>query len=49
MNKVNINKIIDELCKIDNKKFTCENISKFLAENPIEIDSIRKYFYSLWV
>jgi cysteine dioxygenase len=43
--KVNIEKLIDGLRQIPEPEFTCDNVYRFLGENPIEIDSIIPYFF----
>jgi cysteine dioxygenase len=43
--KVNIKKLIDGLCRIPEAEFTCDNVYRYLGENPIEIDSISPYFF----
>jgi len=45
MRKVQIDKIIDGLKVISDDEFTCDNIYGFLGENPIDVDSITKYFF----
>ena len=44
MTKINIEQVVESLCEIPNEEFTCDPVYKFLSENPIEIDSIEKYF-----
>lgn len=43
--KVRIEKLIDGLCGIPEKDFTCDNVYQFLGKNPIEIDSISSFFF----
>lgn len=45
MRKYDIRKIVDDLQRIPNEDFTCDNIYQFLGENPIEVDSISRFFY----
>jgi cysteine dioxygenase len=40
-----INDIIAGLRNISDEDFTCDNVYQFLADNPIEVDSITRYFY----
>jgi cysteine dioxygenase len=42
---VKIKQLIDGLCAISNTDFTCDNVYAFLAENPIEVDSISPFFF----
>lgn len=44
MNKVKIENVIEGLCEIPDEEFHCDPVYKFLSENPIEMDSIEKYF-----
>jgi len=44
MKKVNIEHVVEGLCEIPNEEFHCDPVYKFLSDNPIEIDSIEKYF-----
>lgn len=40
-----IEKIIDGLKAIGDDEFTCDNVYQFLADTPVEVDSITKYFH----
>jgi cysteine dioxygenase len=41
-----IEKLIDGLSAIPDKDFTCDNVYQFLSDNPVDVDSITRYF--LW-
>lgn len=43
--KVRIEKVINSLCEIPDKDFTCDNVYQFLGSNPIDIDSISPFFF----
>ena len=45
MSKVKIEKIIGGLCSISENDFTCDNVYQFLAENPVDVDTISPYFH----
>ncbi len=42
---VNIENFIRELCRITDEEFTCDNVYQFLADNPVDVDTISKYFF----
>lgn len=42
---VSVNKLIEGLCSISDEEFTCDNVYQYLGENPVDIDSITKYFF----
>ncbi|MGI8788532.1 MAG: cysteine dioxygenase [Pyrinomonadaceae bacterium] len=42
---ISIEKLTDGLRLISDADFTCDNVYQFLAENPVEVDSIVKYFF----
>jgi cysteine dioxygenase len=42
---VKIDKIIDGLKVISDHDFTCDNVYQFLGENPVDVDSITRYFH----
>jgi cysteine dioxygenase len=42
---VAIGKIIDGLCEIPEADFTCDNVYQFLRENPIDVGTIKPYFF----
>lgn len=43
--KVKIDSLIEGLREIPDSDFTCDNVYNFLGSNPIEIDSISRYFF----
>ena len=45
MQKVSIQNVIDGLTTISDDDFTCDNVYGFLGDNPIDVDSITKYFH----
>ena len=45
MQKVSIQNVIDGLNTISDGDFTCDNVYGFLGDNPIDVDSITKYFH----
>ncbi len=42
---ISIEKLIDGLRSITDADFTCDNVYQFLAANPVDVDSITKYFF----
>lgn len=42
--KVKIESLIEGLCEIPEEDFHCDNVYRFLSDNPVEIDSIEPYF-----
>lgn len=42
--RVGVNKLIDGLCSISDDDFTCEGVHQFLGDNPVEVDTISRYF-----
>jgi cysteine dioxygenase len=46
MKTVQIDSLIDGLTAISDEEFTCDNVYQFLSDNPIDVDSITRYF--LW-
>lgn len=40
-----VDKIIDGLKAFAEDEFTCDNVYQFLGDNPVEVDSITKYFH----
>lgn len=44
MKKVKIQNLIEGLCEIPDSEFHCDPVYQYLSDNPIEIDSISKYF-----
>lgn len=45
MKTVKIETLIEGLRRIPEQEFTCDNVYRFLAENPVDIDSIVPYFH----
>jgi len=45
MQKVSVDKLISGLRSVSEDDWTCEGVYKFLGENPVEVDSIVKYFH----
>lgn len=42
---LHVEKLIDALKSISDDEFTCDNVYQFLGDNPVEVDSITKYFH----
>lgn len=40
-----IQTIIDGLCSFRDDEFTCDGVYQYLAENPVDVDSIAPYFH----
>ena len=45
MKTVKINNLIEGLREIPNEEFKCDNVYQFLAENPVDVDTISPYFF----
>jgi cysteine dioxygenase len=45
MKTVQIENLIQGLRQIPDADFTCDNVYQFLAENPVDVDSITQYFF----
>ena len=45
MHPIKIDNLISGLKSISDDDFTCDNVYQFLGENPIDVDSITKYFF----
>ncbi|MEZ5346984.1 MAG: cysteine dioxygenase family protein [Pyrinomonadaceae bacterium] len=45
MKTIKIDKLIEGLCDIPDSDFHCDPVYQFLADNPIDIDSISRYFF----
>lgn len=45
MKTVQINDLISGLKSVSDDEFTCDNVYQFLSDNPIEVDSITRYFH----
>lgn len=42
---ISVEKLIDGLCAIPDAEFTCDNVYQFLAENPVDVETIAPYFF----
>jgi predicted metal-dependent enzyme (double-stranded beta helix superfamily) len=42
---VKVEKLIDGLRSLTDDEFTCDNVYEFLGENPLDVDSITRYFF----
>src|SRR4051812_48831913 len=42
---VSVEKLVDGLCAISDEEFTCDNVYRFLGENPVDVNTISRYFY----
>ncbi len=40
-----VEKLIDGLTSINDEEFTCDNVYQFLGDNPVDVDSITRYFH----
>jgi len=45
MKTVKVEKLIEGLCAISEEEFTCDNVCHFLAENPVDLNSIAAYLH----
>lgn len=45
MKTVKIENLIEGLCEIPDEQFRCDPVYQFLAENPVDVDSIKPYFF----
>jgi cysteine dioxygenase len=45
MKTVKVENLIEGLRQIPDADFTCDNVYRFLAENPVNVDSIERYFH----
>jgi cysteine dioxygenase len=45
MRTVSIESLIGGLKSISDKEFTCDNVYEYLGRNPIDVDSITRYFF----
>jgi cysteine dioxygenase len=45
MQRVKVDTLISGLTSIPDDDFTCDNVYEFLGENPVEVDSITRYFH----
>jgi cysteine dioxygenase len=42
---VSVNKLIDGLCSLPEEGFTCDGVYNFLADNPVDVETISPYFF----
>jgi len=42
---ITVEKLITGLNNISEDEFTCDNVYQFLGDNPVDVDSISKYFF----
>jgi cysteine dioxygenase len=45
MERLKVEKVIGGLKEISDSEFTCDNVYDFLSKNPVDVDSITKYFF----
>ena len=45
MKTVKIENLIEDLRRMPEEDFTCDNVYRFLAENPVDVDSITPFFF----
>jgi cysteine dioxygenase len=45
MQKVSINSLVNGLREIPDPEFLCQNVYDFLSENPVDVDSITRFFH----
>lgn len=45
MKTVKIENLIEGLRRISDEDFTCDNVYQFLAENPVDVDTIAPFFF----
>ena len=45
MKTVKIHNLIEGLCEIPDAEFQCDTVYQFLAENPVDVETIEKYFH----
>jgi len=45
MKTVKIENLIEDLRRMPEEDFTCDNVYRFLAENPVDVDSISPFFF----
>jgi cysteine dioxygenase len=38
-------RLIEGLCSLTDAEFTCDNVYQFLGENPVDVDTISRYFF----
>jgi len=45
MNRIRIENLVEGLRAIPDAEFVCDNVYQFLGQNPVEIDSITRFFH----
>lgn len=45
MRKIDIQMLVEGLCEIPDAEFDCDNIYEYLSANPVDVDSITRFFY----
>ena len=45
MKTVKIENLIEGLCEISDADFTCDNVYQFLAEHPVDVETIAPFFF----
>ncbi len=45
MKTVKIENLIEGLCAIPDAEFVCDNVYRFLAANPVDVETIKPYFF----
>lgn len=45
MKRVKIENLVEGLCEIPNDEFHCDPVYQYLSENPVDLDSVSKYFH----
>lgn len=45
MQKISIENLVEGLRSIPDEEFVCDNVYQFLGQNPVEVDSITRFFH----
>jgi cysteine dioxygenase len=45
MKAISVHNLIDGLRSISDEEFTCDGVYQYLGENPVDVDSVAKYFH----
>jgi cysteine dioxygenase len=45
MKKIHIENLVEGLRSIPDEEFVCDNVYQFLGQNPVEVDSITRFFH----
>lgn len=45
MHKISIENLVEGLRSIPDEEFVCDNVYQFLGQNPVEVDSITRFFH----